>query len=139
MSATYRIFAILLLSITTASTATSAAESVRTDSDSAYCYTPAETRQIAVLLAEGERCDSLLAIANRQVTVLDSIRIKYAALENNLSDIQRQSATLIADLAAQNKALQSETEKLRRADKCKKRIAAGSLVLNVALILLLVL
>jgi hypothetical protein len=51
-------------------------------SDSLYSYTAAEARQIAVLLAEGERCDSLLAIAQKQIALLDSIRVRYVSPES---------------------------------------------------------
>jgi hypothetical protein len=105
--------------------------------DTLYSYTAAEARQIAVLLAKGEKCDSLLAIADRQVELLDSIRIRYASLERNLSTVQQQADTLVSELAERNRVLQKETEKLRKKERCKNRLVGGSVLLNVLLIVLL--
>jgi hypothetical protein len=123
----------------TALTAISEAKSILADSDSVYCYTASETRRIAVLLAEGERCDSLLVLANRQLEIADSVIIKYAGLERNLSTARQQAEVLVSELAAQNKALQAENDKLRRKGQCKKRIIGGSAVVNVLLIILIAL
>jgi peptidoglycan hydrolase CwlO-like protein len=130
---------ILLLSAMTVSTVTFATNSVKVVADSVamYCYTAEEARQIAVLLAKGEQCDSLLILANRQVELLDSVRIKHANLERNLSAIQQQADTLVSELAERNKVLQRETEKLRKKERCKNRLIGGSVVLNVLLIVLL--
>jgi hypothetical protein len=142
MHGTYPIFAILLLSVMTVSTGIFAAElklpeNVKSNkNDSVYSYTAAEARQIAVLLAEGERCDPLLAIAQKQVALLDSIRIRYVALEHNLSVVRQQADALVAELAEQNKALLVQNEKLRKKERCKKRLIGGSVLLNVVLIVL---
>jgi hypothetical protein len=123
----------------TASTATSEAKSILANSDSVYCYTASETRRIAVLIAEGERCDSLLVLAKRQLEIADSITIKYADLERNLSTARQQAEVLVSELAAQNKALQAENDKLRRKGQCRKRILGGSVVINMLLIILIAL
>jgi outer membrane PBP1 activator LpoA protein len=108
-------------------------------SDSVYSYTAAEARQIAVLLAEGERCDSLLAVAQVQVALLDSIRVRYVLLEQNLSIVRRQADALVAELAEQNKALLAKNEKLRKKERCKKRLIGGSVLLNVVLMAIVLL
>ena len=104
-----------------------------------YCYTANEARQIAVLLAKGERCDSLLVVANKQIELLDSIRIKYAGLERNLSSVQQQANLLVTELTEQNKVLHIEKEKLRKKEQCKNRLIGGSVLLNVLLIVLITL
>jgi hypothetical protein len=142
MHKTYPIFVILLLSAMTVSTGIFAAGLKQPESnknDSVYSYTVAEARQIAVLLAEGERCDSLLAVAQMQVALLDSIRIKYVALEYNLSVVRRQADVLVAELAEQNKALLVKNEKLRKKERCKKRLIGGSVLLNVVLMAIVLL
>jgi hypothetical protein len=142
MHGTSPIFAILLLSAMTVSTGIFAADlgqpkSVKSNkNDSVYSYTAAEARQIAVLLAEGERCDSLLAVTQMQVALLDSIRVRYVLLEHNLSTVRRQADALVAELTEQNKALLAKNEMLRKKERCKKRLIGGSVLLNVVLIAL---
>jgi len=142
MKKIYWIFTTLLLSATIAPTITSGArlnpsDSVASDS-AVYCYTVGEVRKIAVLIRTGEHQDSLLTVANEEISYLKAINTNCDSITKNLVIKQNSADNLINKLQDENGKLWTEKEKLYKKNKKLKWIKGGSLLANAILLAILI-